>query len=136
MAIIDADAHVLESEHTWDYMLDSEREFRPKIIATPNDADSGGESWLGDGRLHCKAGKDGGGSARAGGGRGGGRGEVSGAGREPPAAPRRARRARWRTSPRASATWTSWKSTSRCSEEHTSELQSLAYLVCRLLLEK
>ena len=55
MTIIDADAHVLESEHTWDYMLDSEREFRPKIVATPNDADSGGESWLVDGRLHGKA---------------------------------------------------------------------------------
>ena len=55
MAIIDADAHVLESEHTWDYMLESEREFRPKIVATPNDADSGGESWLVDGRLHGKA---------------------------------------------------------------------------------
>src|SRR5205823_7480120 len=31
-------------------------------------------------------------------------------------------------------TW-SWPNTNR-SEEHTSELQSLAYLVCRLLLEK
>src|SRR2546425_8978885 len=34
---------------------------------------------------------------------------------------------------------TSWKTTRRPanrSEEHTSELQSLAYLVCRLLLEK
>src|SRR2546425_4112620 len=30
---------------------------------------------------------------------------------------------------------TSWSPTTR-SEEHTSELQSLAYLVCRLLLEK
>src|SRR2546425_9563048 len=29
-------------------------------------------------------------------------------------------------------TWLSWER----SEEHTSELQSLAYLVCRLLLEK
>src|SRR3989441_8798560 len=30
-----------------------------------------------------------------------------------------------------------WKHRSACrSEEHTSELQSLAYLVCRLLLEK
>src|SRR2546425_3052782 len=33
-----------------------------------------------------------------------------------------------------------WRNPSRClglrSEEHTSELQSLAYLVCRLLLEK
>src|SRR3989441_9394196 len=29
-----------------------------------------------------------------------------------------------------------WASPTRRSEEHTSELQSLAYLVCRLLLEK
>src|SRR5205823_10911754 len=29
-----------------------------------------------------------------------------------------------------------WTDLSRRSEEHTSELQSLAYLVCRLLLEK
>src|SRR5205823_10957775 len=29
-----------------------------------------------------------------------------------------------------------WPSSIRRSEEHTSELQSLAYLVCRLLLEK
>src|SRR5205823_7455859 len=29
-----------------------------------------------------------------------------------------------------------WTSTTLRSEEHTSELQSLAYLVCRLLLEK
>src|SRR5205823_13459119 len=35
----------------------------------------------------------------------------------------------------ASATLTGTEITSR-SEEHTSELQSLAYLVCRLLLEK
>ena len=24
MAVIDSDAHVLETEHTWDYMLESE----------------------------------------------------------------------------------------------------------------
>src|SRR2546423_9635313 len=37
---------------------------------------------------------------------------------------------------RASSDSSTWSS-SRCrSEEHTSELQSLAYLVCRLLLEK
>src|SRR2546425_4855906 len=35
---------------------------------------------------------------------------------------------------RAVAAVTEWNS--RRSEEHTSELQSLAYLVCRLLLEK
>src|SRR3989441_9571271 len=43
------------------------------------------------------------------------------------------------TSPNASSKKLGWASTiatmSR-SEEHTSELQSLAYLVCRLLLEK
>src|SRR5205823_13674313 len=32
--------------------------------------------------------------------------------------------------------WFSTKGSARRSEEHTSELQSLAYLVCRLLLEK
>jgi predicted TIM-barrel fold metal-dependent hydrolase len=55
MPTIDADAHVLETDRTWDYMLDSEREFRPRVVATPNDKDSGGESWLIDGRLHGKA---------------------------------------------------------------------------------
>src|SRR2546425_6231816 len=43
--------------------------------------------------------------------------------------PRRSRSARWRGNARRRR----W---SRRSEEHTSELQSLAYLVCRLLLEK
>lgn len=55
MPTIDADAHVLETDRTWDYMLDSEREFRPRAVATPNEKDSGGESWLIDGRLHGKA---------------------------------------------------------------------------------
>src|SRR5687767_15517567 len=38
--------------------------------------------------------------------------------------------------PRTTASAASCSSTDRRSEEHTSELQSLAYLVCRLLLEK
>jgi predicted TIM-barrel fold metal-dependent hydrolase len=46
MAVIDSDAHVLETERTWDYMLESEREYKPRIVATPNDPSSGGESWL------------------------------------------------------------------------------------------
>src|SRR2546423_12025450 len=37
---------------------------------------------------------------------------------------------------RRTSTCTAPPSSSRRSEEHTSELQSLAYLVCRLLLEK
>src|SRR5437879_8693942 len=36
----------------------------------------------------------------------------------------------------ATASWNSSKAPSKRSEEHTSELQSPMYLVCRLLLEK
>src|SRR2546423_9367463 len=36
----------------------------------------------------------------------------------------------------ATPRWPRTRSSGRRSEEHTSELQSLAYLVCRLLLEK
>src|SRR5712672_4797753 len=39
-------------------------------------------------------------------------------------------------SPRSSPTRPSSSPATRRSEEHTSELQSLAYIVCRLLLEK
>src|SRR5687767_4764158 len=53
---------------------------------------------------------------------------------------RHARHARLlRKSCRRSVSWTNVHASSRRrqrSEEHTSELQSLAYLVCRLLLEK
>lgn len=55
MAVIDADAHVLETEHTWDYMLESERSMRPRVVPTPNDPTSGGESWLIDGLYLGKA---------------------------------------------------------------------------------
>ena len=55
MAVIDSDAHVLETEHTWDFMLESERALRPRIVPTPNDATSGGESWLIDGTYLGKA---------------------------------------------------------------------------------
>src|SRR2546425_9592137 len=40
------------------------------------------------------------------------------------------------TTTAGSISTTACPATSRRSEEHTSELQSLAYLVCRLLLEK
>src|SRR5947209_10875202 len=43
----------------------------------------------------------------------------------------------WANATRPAATPTAlWKSTQSRSEEHTSELQSRQYLVCRLLLEK
>ena len=38
MVVIDSDAHVLETNHTWDYMLESERDMRPRIVPTPNDS--------------------------------------------------------------------------------------------------
>jgi predicted TIM-barrel fold metal-dependent hydrolase len=55
MAVIDSDAHVLETERTWDYMLESERTLKPRIVATPEDESSGGESWLIDGIYLGKA---------------------------------------------------------------------------------
>src|SRR5205823_13450693 len=51
--------------------------------------------------------------------------------RRPPHSPADARSSAARRATRAF-----WWRYSRRSEEHTSELQSLAYLVCRLLLEK
>ncbi len=37
LPIIDADAHVIETEHTWDYLEESERKYRPKLFSTPED---------------------------------------------------------------------------------------------------
>src|SRR5215475_10188080 len=46
MPIIDADAHVIENDSTWDYMLESEREFRPRIAVR-----RAVDYWFIDGRL-------------------------------------------------------------------------------------
>src|SRR2546425_8329963 len=45
-------------------------------------------------------------------------------------------RVRWISTPRSKARALCASAIASRSEEHTSELQSLAYLVCRLLLEK
>ncbi len=54
MLKIDADAHVLETEQTWEYMEGSDRKFRPQVVSTsggpPND-----EYWLVDGTLRLKS---------------------------------------------------------------------------------
>src|ERR1051325_10219749 len=55
MAVIDSDAHVLETERTWEYVLESEKDLRPRIVATPNQPSSGGESWLAGGNYIGKA---------------------------------------------------------------------------------
>ena len=50
MLMIDADAHVIENESTWECMLESERQFRPKIVGSTN-GEASVEYWLIDGRV-------------------------------------------------------------------------------------
>jgi len=50
MRVIDADAHVIENESTWDYMLESERQFKPKVVV-PTSAKDPFDYWLVDGRI-------------------------------------------------------------------------------------
>ena len=50
MTVIDADAHVIESESAWDYMLESERQYRPRIVAAAS-GDAAIDFWHIDGRL-------------------------------------------------------------------------------------
>ena len=48
MPVIDADCHVIEPEHTWDYFDDSEVRFRPLTLLSPKD----GRQFLAvDGRI-------------------------------------------------------------------------------------
>jgi len=49
MAVIDADTHVIETEHTWDFLDASEQQFRP-IIVTPK-GEGGREYWYIDGKI-------------------------------------------------------------------------------------
>lgn len=56
MPTIDADAHVLETERTWDYMQTSEREFKPQIVSVSRPDGARDEHWLIDGRLQLKSG--------------------------------------------------------------------------------
>jgi len=60
MPIIDADAHVIESPHTWSYMRDDEQEFRPQIfVRDPNDGapyrkGQRHQYWVIEGKLQSK----------------------------------------------------------------------------------
>ena len=49
MAVIDADAHVVESERTWDFMEPSEQKYRPLLVAPRGE--HGQEYWLIDGKI-------------------------------------------------------------------------------------
>ena len=50
MKVIDADAHVIENESTWDYMLESERAFKPKVVGATRAKDPF-DYWMVDGRV-------------------------------------------------------------------------------------
>ena len=55
MLTIDADAHVLETEKTWEYMDGADKKFQPKVVGSPT-GDSPDEYWLVDGTLRLKSG--------------------------------------------------------------------------------
>ena len=50
MAVIDSDAHVLEIEHTWDFLDESEQQFRPALVS-PAGKPGQQQYWLIDGRV-------------------------------------------------------------------------------------
>jgi len=47
--VIDADSHVIETEHTWDYMEPSERKWRPTLVSAKDDSKR--QYWLIDGSI-------------------------------------------------------------------------------------
>ena len=49
MSTIDADAHVVESEHTWDFMDPADQKYRP-LIVRPR-AEESTEYWLVNGKI-------------------------------------------------------------------------------------
>ena len=51
MPIIDADAHVVETEATWNYMDPEELRFRPVIAVDRTAPTSGTQYWVIDGKL-------------------------------------------------------------------------------------
>ena len=50
MLIIDADAHVIENDATWDYMLETERRFKPQLVRA-GDAETATDCLLIDGKI-------------------------------------------------------------------------------------
>lgn len=54
MAIIDSDAHVIETDRTWDYLGESERIFKPVAVRGPNTRGVDTDYWIIDGRLIFK----------------------------------------------------------------------------------
>ena len=57
MAVIDADAHVVETEKTWDYIPASDQHLRPVIVEIPDASGRPKRHWLVDGRVRRPAGE-------------------------------------------------------------------------------
>ncbi len=51
MPVIDADAHVVETEQTWEYMDEADSKFRPQIMTAPD----GNKFWVIDGKIRGRA---------------------------------------------------------------------------------
>jgi uncharacterized protein len=49
--IIDSDAHVIETDHTWDFLQESDRQYRPARVMQVAPEGSRREYWVIDGRL-------------------------------------------------------------------------------------
>ena len=41
--VIDSDAHVIENEHTWDFLEPSEAKYRPRVVNDPDN--TGFQYW-------------------------------------------------------------------------------------------
>ena len=52
MAVIDSDAHVIETDRTWELMDESERPLKPPVVV--QEGDSGRSYWVIDGKLRPK----------------------------------------------------------------------------------
>ena len=56
MPVIDADSHVIEAEHTWDFFDDAEARYRPLTLVEANPSNGGTKRFLSiDGRLRAQA---------------------------------------------------------------------------------
>ena len=52
MAVIDSDAHVVETERTWEFMEDFESSFKPEVVVPKAGGDR--EYWMVEGRIFAK----------------------------------------------------------------------------------
>lgn len=53
MPVIDADAHVIETEHTWDYLDPEDEKHRPVVVQSLNG--DGSKYWMIDGQVRSRA---------------------------------------------------------------------------------